>query len=68
MVWTVLSLAMRLFYLGVLALGLSLAASAYPPSGAGVPVTLGLGVLLALAGFGGVLWPEKMQSGRSSGD
>lgn len=62
----VVRLVLRLVYVAIAGLGLSMAAGGYPPSGDGLPVTLIVGVLLALAGIGGAIWPEKIRSGSST--
>ena len=57
----------RLIFLVVGAVGLSMAASAYPPSGSEPPVLLGIGAALVLLGLYGVLWPEKVRMWQTSG-
>lgn len=59
---------MRVFYLAIVVIGLSLAASGYPPPESDVPLTLALGGLLAVIGLAGVVWPEKIRAGDSGPD
>lgn len=68
MIGRFLGWAIRIVYLGIAILGLSMVASGYPPSGSGPPVLLGIGGLLAIAGLAGMIWPEKIRSGTSGPD
>lgn len=66
MVGRVLVLGMRLFYVAIGLLGLSLAASGYPPSGDGLPDTLLVGIGLVAVAVVGVARPDLVLSGSGS--
>ena len=67
MIGRVLLLGVRLFYAAIGVVGLSLARSGYPPSGSDPPVMLLVGAALVVVGVVGVVWPEKVLSGSSTG-
>lgn len=68
MVRRILSLGMRLFYVLLGVLGISIAAGGYPPSGSGLPVMLLVGIGIVLAAVVGFVRPDLVLSGSGSVD